>query len=238
MNCPQCKAVLDDSLSSVQNCNYCHTLLVHVNNEVSSIKCKGCYAPLKLEGELNRSKVLICHYCNTAMDSENEFKELYVFKNIQEPNTALEVGMQGFIEGTEYTIVSLIVYRSRGTEWLDFTLYSKTEGYVKLIKKEGKYLFFNKSFKKIEENIWLLRKSETFEIEHENFIIDAFYFTEIYFALGSIDAKINQNQRNKQCFAKSDTSWFYSRYSLEDVVYYLGSELDEVEELFRFIIKD
>ena len=82
MTCPQCKAMFTDNLLSVQNCSYCHTLLLGVNNELSSIKCKGCYAPLQLEGELSRSKILICNYCNTAMDSENEFKELYVFTTL------------------------------------------------------------------------------------------------------------------------------------------------------------
>jgi hypothetical protein len=233
-SCPQCQAKLTGNLFSIQNCDYCHALLLRVNNEFSSIKCKGCFAPLKLEGELVKSKILICNYCTTAMDSESEFKALYTFSNIQKPNSALEVGMRGNIAGVEFSIVSLIVYRSRGVEWLEFMLYSKTDGYSKLIKKEGKYLFFNTIFEKTEQNIWLLKEADNFKIENKSFTIEKFYFTEIYYAVGNLNSKINQSQRSKQCFAKSGEAWFYSLYSLNNIVYYLGEVLDEVEESFNF----
>ena len=233
-SCPQCKAKVSEMVSSVHNCDYCQTLLLRVNNDFSTIKCKGCSAPLKLEGELSHSKILICAYCETAMDSEHEFKALYTFRNIQKPNTTLEVGMRGNIEGVEFSIVSLIVYKSRGVEWLDFTLYSKKDGYAKLINKEDKYLFFDRSFKEMEQNIWLLKEGDTFNLEHKAFKVEKFYFTEIYYAVGNISSKINQNQRSKQCFAKAEELWFYSRYNLDNIAYYLGKELDEVEEAFNF----
>jgi len=232
--CPHCKAKIEKTVGMVYNCSYCHALLLQSNNRFSSIKCKGCSAPLKLEGELRESKILICGYCHTAMDSEHEFKALYTFSNIQKPHTRLEVGMRGTIEGVEFTIVSLIVYRSRGIEWLEFTLYSKKDTYAKLIKKEDKYLFFNKTLENIEQNIWLLKESDGFNLEHQAFTIENFYFTEIYYATGNISSKINQNQRSKQCFAKSKDSWFYSQYFLNDIIYYLGEELEKVEEKFIF----
>ncbi|CAA6824260.1 MAG: Unknown protein [uncultured Sulfurovum sp.] len=231
--CPQCKATLDKSTASVQNCQYCQTLLLQVNEAFSTIKCKGCSAPLKLEGELSNSKILVCTYCSTAMDSEHEFKALYTFTNIQKPNSRLEVGMRMSIEGIEYAIVSLIVYRSRGSEWLDFTLYSKGSKYAKLLKKEGKYLFFNKELGNMEENIWLLKAGDIFKVQDTSFQIEKFYFTEIYYAVGNMSSKINQNQRNKQCLAKNDSTWFYSAYSLNNVTYYVGRELDEVEQTFK-----
>ena len=233
-SCPQCKAKLSEPFFSIQNCDYCQTLLLRMNHEFSTLKCKGCFAPLKVVGELSQSEVLVCSYCSTAMDSKNEFKALYSFSTIQKPNSTLEVGMKGTIDNTSYSIVSLIVYKSRGLEWLDFTLYSKTEGYAKLLKKEGKYLFFNKTFETIEQNIWLLKENNTFNMEHKLFKIEKFYFTEIYYAVGSISSKINKNQRSKQCFAKSGEEWFYSLYSLDNILYYLGKELDEVEERFTF----
>jgi len=231
--CPQCKANIENSFASIQNCAYCHTLLVHANGEFSSIKCKGCSAPLKLEGELSQSKLLICNYCHTAMDSEKEFKALYSFSNIQKPNSSLEIGMRGIIEDVEFTIVSLIVYKSRGIEWLEFTLYSNNQGYRKLIKKEGKYLLLKKFDKALKENIWLLKKDDSFQVDKRDFSIESFAFSELYYAVGNIDLKIKKNQRNKQCFAKSYELWFHSIYTQEHIEYYLGSEIKGVEELFR-----
>ena len=233
-SCPQCKANIENSFTSVQNCNYCHTLLVHANGEFSSIKCKGCSAPLKLEGELSQSKVLVCGYCHTAMESEHEFKVLYSFSNIQKPNSSLEVGMRGIIEEIEFTIVSLIVYKSRGTEWLEFMLYSKTDGYLKLLKKDEKYLLLKKFNKAVKENIWLLKKHDSFKVEKRDFTIESFAFSELYYAVGNIESKINKNQRNKQCFAKNSELWFHSVYAQEHIEYYLGRELERVEELFGF----
>ena len=231
-SCPQCKANIENSFTSVQNCNYCHTLLVHANGEFSSIKCKGCSAPLKLEGELSQSKVLVCGYCHTAMESEHEFKVLYSFSNIQKPNSSLEVGMRGTIEEIEFTIVSLIVYKSRGTEWLEFMLYSVEKGYLKLLKKDGRYLLLRATMEALKENIWLLKKGDSFQVEEKSFVIDEFLFSEIYYAQGNIDSKINQKQRNKQCFAKSGDYWLHSIYSKEQVEYYLGREIEDVETLF------
>jgi len=226
LNCPQCKALLENTTSAaVQNCQYCHTLVLLANNSFETLKCKGCFAPLKLEGELQKSKVLICSYCSTAMDSESEFKALYTFSNIQKPMTSLEVGMSIKIKNREFTVVSLIVYRSRGIEWLDFTLYSKVEGYHKLLRKDEQYLFLEKYTENLTENIWLLKQGAKFQIKNKNFKIDSFYFTEIYYAVGNIDAKINKNQRNKQCFAQNAEQWFYSTYSMNAIEYYLGEEI-------------
>ena len=224
--------MLSKSLSSVANCDYCQALLLRVNNEYSTIKCKGCSAPLKLEGELSQLKILVCSYCQTAMDSEEEFKALYTYANIQKPNSSLEVGMRGEINGVEYTIVSLIVYKSRALEWLEFRLYSSTKGYLKLLKKEGNYILLEKFSKKIEKNIWLLKQNETFELEDKKFTIESFAFSEVYYALGNIDSKINKNQRNKQCFAKSSKVCFHSVYSKESIDYYLGDKIEGIEELF------
>ena len=111
-------------------------------------------------------------------------------------------------------------------------LYSKTNGYLKLLKKDGKYLLLKKFDKALKENIWLLKKDDSFEVENRDFTIESFAFSELYYAVGNIESKINKNQRNKQCFAKSRELWFHSVYAQEHIEYYLGRELERVEELF------
>ena len=221
--CPQCNAHIIHSDTSVQHCRHCHTLLLWANMRFSTLQCKGCQAPISLEGELSDSKIIICHYCDTAMDSEAEFKALYTFRNIQKPTTPIEVGHKLKIKGITLSVISLIVYKSRTTQWLDFRLYSESDGYYRLIQKEGRYLFLKRTHS--TSNIWLLKTGDSFSIAHQRFTISALHFSEIYYATGNIDTKINQNQRSKQCFAQDKDQWLYSSYRLNVVEYYIGEEI-------------
>ena len=205
---------------------------------ISSIRCKTCFAPLALLGNTLRAKTITCQYCGTVMDSKDEFRALYSFSNVQQPQTTLRIGMHGTLDGVGFQITGFVVYKStyRGetTQWLHFQCYSPTHGYSHIIKIGNECLVLRRTHYLPDRNIWMLKKGDGFEAQGELYMIDQFYFPELFYAAGNWTEVIKLRQRNKQCFAFGEECCFVSVQKGNSVEYYAGktTPLTEVEALF------
>jgi hypothetical protein len=170
------------------------------------------------------------------MDSKRDFKALYSFTHIQQPQTTLRVGMQGIIQQVRFHITGFIIYKSRDTEWIHFQCYSPTHGYAHIINKNECFMFLRRTYYLPDSNVWMLKQKESFSIQHKNYIIENFYFSEIFYASGNLTMAIKRRQRNKQCFAHShyEKNWFFSIQKRDAVEYYTGKEVEQksLESLF------
>jgi len=209
-----------------------------MNKNIGSIRCKTCFAPLALLGNNLRSKTLTCQYCGTVMDTKNEFRALYSFSNVQQPQTRLRIGMQGMLDGVAFQICGFVVYKStyrnQVTKWLHFQCYSPTHGYSHIIQTGEHCLVLRRTHYLPDRNIWLLKKGDAFEAEGQQHVINQFYFPEVFYAAGSLTEVIQLKQRNKQCFAFSDECCFVSIQKGSSVDYYSGKlmPIADVEAIF------
>ena len=209
-----------------------------MKKDILSIRCKTCSAPLALLGNSLRSKTLTCQYCGTVMDSQDEFRAVYSFSNVQQPQTALRIGMQGQVDGVTFQITGFVVYKSsyRGevTKWLHFQCYSPTHGYSHIIKMGERCLVLRRTHYLPDRNTWLLKKGDGFTARESLYVIDQFYFPEVFYAAGSLTETIKLRQRNKQCFAFAEDGCFVSIQKRDVVEYYVGelTSLAEMEAIF------
>lgn len=194
---------------------------------IEAISCKNCGASLQLLGNTFRSKNLCCAYCGTVMDSKDEFKALYTFTHIRQPNTPLSIGMQGKIQGLDFTITGYIAYKSREEEWMHFQLYSPTHGYALLIRKNNRYLFLRKTYHLPDKNLWTLKQGDSFNVAQQTFQIKDFLIAEVFYAAGNLTTAVAQNKRSKQCFSQFKNHWYLSIQQKDIVEYYRGVEMDD-----------
>ena len=87
-----------------------------------------------------------------------------------------------------------------------------------------------------DRTIWMLKKGDRFKAQGHDFVIDQFYFPEVFYAAGNLTDSISQRQRNKQCFATSDQQCFVSVQRSSAVEYYSGKILS-VSELKKAFTK-
>ncbi len=111
-----------------------------------SIQCPNCAAPLDILGG-RRTESVTCKYCGSVIDLKNHYKTLYKFKKLLPPPSPFELGMNGEIEGIEYTIIGMVLYSTgkslgRGNDhWIDYQLYSPLYGYAWLTYERGNTIF-------------------------------------------------------------------------------------------------
>lgn len=114
------------------------------NRDVKSIRCTSCGAPLTLHGGGHKVRTLNCDYCGAVMDVHKEFKILAKFNRAKtmRPECPLDLGMQGEIQGIEFTIIGMVGWKSvYGDTWIDLLLFSPTHGYTWLSYNDGHYVF-------------------------------------------------------------------------------------------------
>ncbi|KAG1707652.1 hypothetical protein GQR58_003312 [Nymphon striatum] len=188
-----------------------------------------------LRGNVYRSKTLVCNYCGTAMDVKDEFRALYTFGNVEKPSSNLRIGMQGEIQGGNFTITGYIAYETTSGEWLEYQLYSPTYGYALIVIKDGEYFFLRKTFYLPTPNLWLLKTGDSFFAEEKKYQIEQFYQTSILYAAGDLPVVVHKNKRGKQCFAQAGDLCYHSKHSLKRVSYFRGYSMnkDELESGFR-----
>ncbi len=110
-------------------------------NDVRSINCTQCGAPLELHGG-HRTRSLNCAYCGAVMDSHEGYKVVEQFHDTLRPHCPLHIGMQGVLKDVEFTIIGLIQYQTEeGDTWIDLQLYSPTHGYHWLSDEQGHFIF-------------------------------------------------------------------------------------------------
>lgn len=214
------------------------TSLSNTSKHANSIRCISCKAPIEIIGNQQRSKIVVCGYCGTAMDCKDEFRALYAYTHIEKPSSRLRIGMGANIKGIDFTISAFVIYESlQGAEqeWVEYQLYAEKVGYAYIIIRGDKCCFLRKTYHLPKPNIWLLSAGDSFTAKQQTFNIEQFYLTKVLHSEGALLENIKQNKRDKQCFATSNDNCYYSKYNVNKVMYYLGSmmEKEELETLFN-----
>ncbi len=158
-------------------------------SRVYSIKCPNCAAPLKLIGG-GRVETVTCEYCHSVIDLNDNYKILYRFRNVKVPKVPFKIGMQGKIEGVEWTIIGWIVYREeedRDSKWSEFLLFSPLYGYAWLIYEDG-VISFSRRVRDLDLRVWQKgNKRSIFYNETHYFLEDGeSYRTVIDFVQGEL----------------------------------------------------
>ena len=129
-------------------------------NQVKSIKCTNCAAPLTLLGG-GRVESITCSYCKSVLDLNDNYKVLTNFKNIREKNKLpFAIGMKGKLKSIDYTIIGRVTYSTIGysdEEWTDFLLFSNLYGYAYLTYENG-HLIYSKRSRTFPNLTWMQTK--------------------------------------------------------------------------------
>ena len=84
------------------------------SNKLSSIRCTGCGAPLKLHGGGHKIQTLNCEYCGAILDARHDFAVLAQFANQRRPDCPLTLGMQAKFKGVDFTVIGMIGWFAEG----------------------------------------------------------------------------------------------------------------------------
>ncbi|MEL6587137.1 MAG: DUF4178 domain-containing protein [Pseudomonadota bacterium] len=107
---------------------------------VAAINCTNCGAGLEVLGG-GRVTTQVCGYCGAALDSNNNYRVLKVYANMERPPTPFRLGMVGEVEGVPFTIIGILGqverYEGKTWRWVDHMLYSPTHGYAWITLEDG-----------------------------------------------------------------------------------------------------
>ncbi len=199
--------------------------ITNTSKHTHSIRCSSCSAPIEMIGNQLRLKVLVCSYCNTVMDCKDEFRALYSYTHIEKPSSHLRIGMRANIKGIDFTISAFVIYESlQGAEeeWIEYQLYASKYGYAYIIIRGEKCCFLRKTYCIPKPNIWLLNKGEPFTAKQKKYVIEEFYLSRVLHCEGALLENIEQDKRDKHCFASNNDNCYYSKYKVGKLTYYQG----------------
>lgn len=204
-------------------------------SKIRAIKCPNCAAPLNLLGG-GRVNSIVCSYCNSLIDLNNNYKVVATFKAVKdEHHLPFDIGMKGVIKSVEWTIIGRVDYITSEypyEEWSDFLLFSELYGYSWLTYDNG-HLIYSKRVRDFP----LVDREEILGKE------DIAYNNRVYEFSDSYDAKVSYVEGELTWVAKVD-----DRVSIIDMVnppfgvsieksgkeieYYLSEYLDE-DEIYK-----
>lgn len=113
---------------------------------VERFNCPTCGAPHSVSGGI-RSKVLVCEFCGSAVDLTGSnlqvlWQEAQIRNELQ-GGSPIPLGSQGTIDGIEFTVIGYlkksVVYDGVKYPWLEYLLYSFTDGYRWLVESDNHY---------------------------------------------------------------------------------------------------
>ncbi len=157
-------------------------------SSINAIKCPKCAAPLQFNGG-GRVKSITCAYCKSILDIDNEFAILGNFKNTQhEHELPFKIGMKGFIENIEYTIIGRVTYTEIDHEffWDDFLLFSPLYGYAWLTYEKG-HISYAKRERHLPLLVWdEMNRIESITLHELNYKVEAPYTAKISYIEGEL----------------------------------------------------
>lgn len=125
--------------------------------EIKSINCTSCGAGLDVLGG-GRVQVMVCGYCGSELDAQDNFAVLRKFSEIERPVTPFSIGMTGMIEGIPFTIIGTLgmmeKWKKRTWTWVDHQVYSQTHGYAYLTVENG-HLSFTRRYRGMMRPAWI-----------------------------------------------------------------------------------
>lgn len=112
--------------------------------QLRSIQCTSCAAPLKLGGG-HRVRTLTCSYCGAVMDAHADFRLLAQYRNLERPLSPFGIGMKGVVKEVAFTVIGTVAYRSQDAwgvyDWVSHQIFSPTHGYAWLTFNAGHIVF-------------------------------------------------------------------------------------------------
>ncbi|MGB0797924.1 MAG: DUF4178 domain-containing protein, partial [Planktomarina sp.] len=124
--------------------------------QVKAINCTSCGAGLNIHGG-GRVVVHVCSYCGSELNAQDDYKIIKKFAHLKRPDSPFEIGMQGQINGVEFTVIGTIQFREIGAkrvwEWVDHQLYSPTHGYATLTVENGHVTFTRRDH--LAGSVWM-----------------------------------------------------------------------------------
>jgi len=157
-------------------------------SSINAIKCPKCAASLQFNGG-GRVKSITCAYCKSILDIDNEFAILGNFKNTQhEHELPFKIGMKGFIENIEYTIIGRVTYTEIDHEffWDDFLLFSPLYGYAWLTYEKG-HISYAKRERHLPLLVWdEMNRIESITLHELNYKVEAPYTAKISYIEGEL----------------------------------------------------
>lgn len=109
-----------------------------------AINCTSCGAGQNVLGG-GRVKVHVCDFCGAALDAAGNFNVLAKFSKAQDLGSPFVPGMQGEIDGIEWTVIGTLErtesWGGANWQWYEHQLYSDTHGYAWLSVEEGHLIF-------------------------------------------------------------------------------------------------
>jgi len=215
--------------------------MVSEEKSIYSIKCTNCAAPLVIRGG-GRVTTVTCEYCNSVLDIANEYKVLSQFHDKYRPSVPFKLGMQGYVNGVEWTIIGWVSYMTTDfpvERWSEFFLYSPLYGYGWLIYEEGK-VSFSKRVRDFPLREWQdanQPKSQSFRKSRYT-LAEESYTVEIDFVQGELSwiAKAEDKIRCWDYDGPSRKSISIEK-SQEELEVYLNQKLDSKKIYDSFGVK-
>lgn len=168
-----------------------------MSQNVYSLQCKSCGAPLEVHGGGHRVKVLTCGYCGSQHDPAKDYAMFAQFSNAYRPDTLLKPGMVGKIKGVEFTVIGIVISTSelRSTTpyiphsdeyWAEFLLYSPTHGYLWISQEQGHFILTRRSRDLPEVSITSLSTRASFEFGNKTYKFYEKYQAKITYVAGEL----------------------------------------------------
>ncbi|MEO9947667.1 MAG: DUF4178 domain-containing protein [Roseobacter sp.] len=127
------------------------------NSDIKSINCNSCGAGLDVLGG-GRVQVMVCGYCGSELDAQDNFAVLRQFTDLKRPNSPFSIGMSGEIDGVSFTVIGTLGmmerWQGRVWTWVDHQLFSPTHGYAYLTVEDGK-LSFTRRYRGYTRPAWI-----------------------------------------------------------------------------------
>ncbi len=151
---------------------------------VRSINCTQCSAPLKLYGG-HQVKSVNCGYCGSVLDAMEEYKVVKEFKGVSRPSSPIKIGMHGRIKGVRFTVIGMIEYASIDSKWINLQLFSPTHGYAWLEHEDGHFVF-SRSVRDMPTGLKRHHIKSNFKARGRTFRVFDYYDTTVTFVEGEL----------------------------------------------------
>ena len=101
---------------------------------------------------------MVCGYCGSELDAQDDFAVLRQFTDLERPNTPFSIGMTGEINAVSFTVIGTLGmverWGGRVWTWVEHQLFSPTHGYAYLTVEDGK-LSFTRRYRGYTRPAWI-----------------------------------------------------------------------------------
>lgn len=198
--------------------------------------CPNCGAPLDLKNP-ESAKMAYCSYCSSEIDlGTNEAKKLDLIQKPKPAKSALELGLEGEINGIKYQIVGRIRYRDPKTYswWDEWLLLSENGQYLWLSEEDWEFVLMHKYTPEVpydpnsvEE--YLTIDGEQLEVEDKSRAVVMFFEGELTWK-----AKSGETVNYLDAW-KDDTHLFSCEWTDREILYFRGIEIpaEKIYQAFK-----